>query len=218
MALFYHVCTGAFSVALRMLGSWQIKGRENVPAGPLIVVSNHLSFIDPPLLAASLERRLVFLAKRELFHGLGGWCVRTYGAIEVRRGEFDRHGLEEAQAALRRGLALVIFPEGRRNPRGGMGPAQPGAVLLAHRSGAPVLPVGITGSERVQRLGDVFSHPAVRVAIGPPITIPPGGKAIARREISRWHEEIMAAVACLLPEDYRGAYQARGASALVGGE
>ncbi|MBI2917650.1 MAG: 1-acyl-sn-glycerol-3-phosphate acyltransferase [Chloroflexi bacterium] len=218
MALFYHVCTGAFAGAVRLLASYHVEGRQHLPKGPVIVVSNHLSFLDPPLLGASLHRQMVFLAKRELFHGLGGWCVRTYGAIEVRRGEFDRKGLEEAEAVLGRGLALGVFPEGRRHPQGGMGRAQPGAVLLACRTGVPVLPVGIIGTERVQKLKDVFSRPTIRVAVGEPIQIPSSQEAISKTYLAHWHQQVMSAVAGLLPEPYQGAYRAAGARALALGE
>lgn len=218
MALFYHVCTGAFAGAVRLLASYNVEGRQHVPKGPVIVVSNHLSFIDPPLLGASLRRRMVFLAKKELFHGLGGWCVRTYGGIEVRRGEFDRRGIEEAEAALGCGLALVVFPEGRRHPQGGMGRAQAGAVLLACRTGVPILPVGITGSERVQKLGDVFSRPVIRVAVGDPIRIPRAEEAISKTYLAHWHQHVMTAVARLLPEPYQGAYRTQTVQAAALGQ
>ncbi len=218
MALFYHVCTGIFSVAVRSLASYQVEGKEHVPAGPVIVVANHLSFIDPPLLGASLGRRMVFLAKRELFHGLGGWCVRTYGAVAIRRDGFDRRGIEEAEAMLRGGAALGIFPEGRRHPQGGMGRGQAGAVLLACRTGVPLLPVGITGTERVQKPKDVFSHPKIRVAIGETISLPRSEDVVSRAQLAEWHHEVMTAVARLLPEPYQGTYRPHGAGALALGD
>jgi len=217
MPLFYDVTTGAMALALRLLSTWQVEGRERVPSGPLIVVANHLSFIDPPLLGASLPRRLVFLAKRELFHGLGGWFVRAYGAIEVHRGEFARQGLVRAEAALHRGLALGVFPEGKRHPRGGMGPAHAGAVLLACRTGAPLLPVGITGSERVQRLRDIWCRPTIRVIVGRPITLPSLNGTVSKRELVAWNRQVMVSLARLLPEPYQGVYRPAAVGAAVEG-
>lgn len=214
MPLIYWPITFMMRVALLLLSRWQVAGRENVPRqGPLIVVANHMSFIDPPLLSASLPRRLRFMAKQEIFRPLplrllfSGW-----GAFPVRRGRGSRDALREADKTLGHGLALALFPEGRRS-RGQLQRARRGTALLALRSGAPLLPVAITGSQRIRSFGDIFRRPTITVTVGPPFQIePPSGRATAQ-QLGALADTIMEHIARLLPEDYRGAYSQTALSA-----
>jgi len=137
MPFFYTVCNLTMKALLLLLSDWEVEGKENVPpSGPLIVVANHLNLPDPPLLTASIPRRIIFMAKEELFRSRGGPFVRWFGAFPVRRGELDREAIRQAMEILDAGLALGMFPEGRRSPNSGLIQAEPGTALIALRSQA----------------------------------------------------------------------------------
>ncbi|MCL0098225.1 1-acyl-sn-glycerol-3-phosphate acyltransferase [Dehalococcoidia bacterium] len=133
MILFYAVATATMKTLLFSLTRWEVKGRENVPRnGPLIVVANHLSLIDPPLLSASVPRRVFFMAKEELFSSWGAAFVRWFGAFPVRRGTLDRKALRQAMQVLERGQTLGMFPEGKRSLNQQMNEAEFGIAMIAY--------------------------------------------------------------------------------------
>jgi 1-acyl-sn-glycerol-3-phosphate acyltransferase len=187
-----------------------VAGREHVPAaGPLLVVGNHLTFLEPPLLTAVVPRRMTFLALVDIFSI--GWMapfLRPLGALPVKQGGArDLDALRAALEILRHGGAVTIFPEGTRSLDGGLLRANPGVALLALRSGAPVLPVAVVGTERIEAARPFLTARLrgrrVRVVIGRPFrpTVGPGKpdhQAVA--------DQIMGEVARLLPPAYRGAY------------
>lgn len=208
VSVFYAVATAMMRVALVMFTRWRVEGRRSVPAsGAVIVVSNHLSLIDPPLLAASLPRRVVFMAKEEIFHSwIWGWSSRGYGAFPVRRGEPDRKALRQADETLKQGLALGMFPEGTRSVSARMSAAAVGASLIALRSGATILPVAITGTEKITGLLALLSRHRITVTIGEPFTLPSTEGKPTRELLAAATDTMMKRVAELLPESYRGAY------------
>lgn len=191
----------------------RISGAENVPMhGPLLVVANHLSNADPPILIVAFPRPLFFMGKAELFRNpVLAWLVRKFGGFPVERGTADRAALRHALKVMEQGIALGIFPEGGRSKTGALRPGLPGVGLLALQSGAPVLPVGLTGTEVYPVNGDwPLRRPAgtaagVRVHFGKPFTVPKqvDGKRVTADEATRL---IMMRVAELLPEPYRGVY------------
>lgn len=206
---FYLLCNRAMAAALRLLADWEVFGLENVPArGPLILVANHNNIIDPPLLGASIPHRpVVFMAKKELFdRWYSGWLVRGYCAFPVRRGEPDRQAFRQALEVLRRGLILGMFPEGTRSKTGAMGPAQPGTAVIALRARVPILPVGITGTDKVKGPASVIRRrPHIRVNIGRPFTLAVNS-ADRRSAVEEATCQIMGRIAALLPPEYRGAW------------
>ena len=207
LRVFYRGATGAMRVALVLLARWRVEGKGNVPPrGPLIIVANHLSFIDPPLVAASVPRPIIFLAKRELFnHGLMGPFVRLYGALEINREKARREPLVKLLEHLGRDQAVGLFPEGTRS-RGRMRKAKPGVALVAMKSGAPILPVGVHGSERVRGVRSLFTRPRITVSIGPPFTLPVLEGPIGRAQLTSMTDIIMRRIAAQLPPEYRGEY------------
>jgi 1-acyl-sn-glycerol-3-phosphate acyltransferase len=208
MSLFYHVANVAVKALLMVLTRWRVEGRENVPrTGPLIVVSNHLTYIDPPLLGASIPRKIHFMAKEELFDSLR-WrvLVEAYGAFPVKRGQMNREALRRATGALENGWVLGVFPEGKRSPDHRLQEPLPGASLLAAVSRALILPVGISGTENVHGIGFFLRRPRVTVRIGPPFQLPIDGEKRTRARLAQYSESIMSHIAEVLPESYRGDY------------
>ena len=208
MALFYYLETMLVKLMLRILVRREVRGTENVPTeGPLIVIANHLNIADPPILSASLQRRIVYMAKEESFrHPIQGPLVRGFGAFPVRRGQLDRRALRWSQQTLKEGLALGMFPEGTRSKTATLQPARSGTALIALRSGAPILPVGITGTEKILGVSFIFGRVRIIVNIGKPFTLPPVDGKLTKAQLASTTEVIMRRVAELLPESYKGVY------------
>jgi 1-acyl-sn-glycerol-3-phosphate acyltransferase len=197
--------TDSMRIALCTFANWRVVGGKRTPRhGPLIVASNHLNGIDPPLVAASLPRRLHFMAKQELFEMRSGVFIALYGAFPVRRFEADLKALRTARRILDCGEVVAMFPEGHRSG-GAMIAAHPGTALLALRSGAPVLPVGITGSERIRLPASLLERPRITVTIGEPFVIQ-RPRRIDSQAVEQANLRIMRSIAKLLPARYRGVY------------
>ena len=185
-------------------------GRQNVPeTGPLIIASNHLSWADVPLIPAFLKRRVVYMAKEETFMSKGGWFVRFLGAFPVKRGEADRQSLRAAENQLKTGRILSIFPEGTRSKLHTLGQAHAGLGMIALRSGAPVLPVAIYGSEK----SFTQFRPRITIIFGEPMILTPKGKKVTREDIDQSTEQVMLLISSMLPPEYRGVYAEKLAAA-----
>jgi 1-acyl-sn-glycerol-3-phosphate acyltransferase len=186
-------------------------GRENVPrTGGVIVVSNHLNNADPPMVQRALPRPLVFMAKKELLEKpVIGPLFRAWGAFPVRRGEADLGALRAACQVVQGGEMLMMFPEGTRSRNGRLGDGHPGTAMVARRTGAPILPVAVTGTEAIAWPG-IFFRPRsvrrIRVVVGEPFVLQRDGRANSE-SLMRDTEEIMRRIAALLPEEYRPAKQ-----------
>jgi len=153
------------------LGGFRVEGLENVPpTGPLIVAANHVSFADPPAVACAMPRPVRFMAHAGLFRPpLFGPLIRRLGAFPVHRGEADKAAIRRALELLDEGWALLIFPEGRRGDGKRLEEANRGVELLARRSGAKILPVGIIGTLRWLPKGAKIPHPTrITVRFGEP--------------------------------------------------
>jgi len=209
--LVHRFANSALRVTLKMFADYAVDGRENIPAdGALIVIANHQSNVDMPILNASLRRDTRFLAKESIFKNItpvGRWFLKSYGAQPLRRGAMDLGALRWALTELKRpGATLVLFPEGTRNP-GEMKGAQSGIVPLAARAGIPILPVGMVGVEEMRSELRVFKPKgSIRVHIGRPFYLNIERK-LSRLETGVVASEIMGRVAKLLPESYRGEYR-----------
>jgi 1-acyl-sn-glycerol-3-phosphate acyltransferase len=180
-----------------------VTGRQNVPeTGPVIIASNHLSWTDIPLIPAFLKRRVVYMAKEETFKGKMGWLVRFFGAFPVKRGEADRQSLRTAEEQLKVGRILGIFPEGTRSKTHTLGQAHAGMGMIALRSGAPVIPVAVYGTEKSLNK----FRPRITIIFGEPMVLTPKGKKITREDIDQSTEQVMLRISSMLPPEYRGVY------------
>ncbi len=175
----------------------------------MLVCSNHLHLADIPVVVVSLPRKVVFMAKEELFRGrLSRHLAHNFGAFPVRRGQIDRQSIREAEAALAKGWVLVMFPEGQRSLTGQLQPAFPGSALVASRAGVPILPIGISGTEQIRKRWWMLRHPRVTVNIGAPFRLPSSeGVRLDSEELDRRTSLIMRRIATLLPPEYRGQYR-----------
>lgn len=155
---------------------FRAEGVGNVPrTGGVILACMHQSHLDPVLVRTPLSRAIGFVAKKSLFRIPGfAAMIRGLGAVELDRDAASPAGLREVVDLLRRGAALVFFPEGTRSPDGELSPLRPGIALLASRSGAPVVPVALDGAYDVwPRRRRLFRPGRIRVVYGEPATYSP---------------------------------------------
>lgn len=168
----YRLATGLFRrLYFPTHGGVRVLHPERVPAeGGLLVVSNHMSHLDSPALAVAFRgRRLRAMAKEELWKNpLFGRIIEGIGAFPVRRGEADAEGVRRCLDLLRNGEAVIVFAEGTRGDGRTMLPLEPGIALLAKKSGVPVLPVGICGTQFVMPPGGGGKRHPVTVVVGEP--------------------------------------------------
>ncbi len=176
----------------------RVEGLARLPAGGYLLVSNHLSWIDPPWIEFVIRRPIRYMAKRELFSvPVLGWFLRQAGVFPIERESADRRALARALAFLAAGEVVGIFPEGHRSREGGLIEAHPGVGFLARKSGALVVPVGVSGS-RDARLGR-FWRRDVAIRFGEPFHPDDADERTMT-------EAIMRRIAALLPERQRGVY------------
>ncbi|SDP63651.1 lysophospholipid acyltransferase family protein [Lentzea jiangxiensis] len=179
MALLYPVMKHVVARTARLVYRPVVDGLENIPTdGPVILAANHLSFIDSVVIPMVVPRRVSFLAKAEYFTGTGlkgslsRWFFSSLGHVPVHRGKGRdaRAALDTAAEILARGDAFAIYPEGTRSLDGKLHRGRTGVARMALESGAPVVPVGIIGTDKVQPVGSRFPKVVpVTVRFGEPL-------------------------------------------------
>nr|WP_199290839.1 MULTISPECIES: lysophospholipid acyltransferase family protein [unclassified Anabaena] len=153
----------------------KIYGAENVPqTGPVIIVSNHASYFDPPIVSSCVRRPVAYMAKEELFKvPVLAQAIKLYGAYPVSRGTADRNAIRAALEYLENGWAVGVFLEGTRTPDGRISDPKRGAALLAAKAKAPFLPVCLWGSEQILQPGSSLPRPVpLTIRIGQLIDAP----------------------------------------------
>lgn len=192
--LFYWAVWLLASILARLYFRLSIRGYWNIPkSGPVIVVANHSSHLDPPLIGGTLPRRMIFLAKAELFEGaVLGRAITWLGAFPIKRGGGDRAAIRAAVEVLRKGNALLMFPEGNRSLDGELREAKTGvAMLLQQVPEATIVPVRIEGTFEAMPPRGGFPRPRkVRLTVGKPFLVSdlerlPGEKKQLYQELGR---------------------------------
>ena len=210
----YWLVQDFFTLVYRLLMHIEVTGRENLNVeGPCLVIANHLSVFDPPLVGTLLPRRgWALAAEKYRHHLLFAPVLHFVGVIFVRRGEVDRQALRAALKVLREGGLLAIAPEGTRSQTGQLQQAKEGVAYLASRTNATIVPVAVAGTEKVIGTLKRLRRPRVQVIIGEPFKLPPVARAAKGPQLVNYTDLIMCRLATLLPESYRGYYRDRCAS------
>jgi len=194
----------------------KIVGRRNVPKkGPVLLASNHLSFIDSVVITLFAPRPVSFLAKDSYFTGKGfkGFLSRTFftsiGAIPVKRGagQAAQDALDAGLSFLHEGEAFAVYPEGTRSRDGRLYRGKTGVAWLALNAGVPVIPVALKGTDKVQPIGSNGIRPAkVSIEFGAPIDLSKHGKADSGRARRHATDEVMDAIAAMSGQERAGDY------------
>jgi 1-acyl-sn-glycerol-3-phosphate acyltransferase len=207
--MYYRIVRIIISLIYKLLARIEIVGSENVPQeGPYIVICNHLGSFDPPLLLIALPVRMTVLAADKYQdHPLFGPFLSSMGAIYVRRGEVDRQALRACLNVLRGGGILGMAPEGTRSLTGALQEGRTGTAYLASRAGVPILPVAITGTEKMAANLKRLRRGQMKAVIGEAFTLPATEGKAKGKQLKECTELIMCRLADMLPEEYRGVYR-----------
>lgn len=191
---------------LHLLFGYRVEGAENIPReGPVILAANHLSILDPIAVGAGVRRPVSFLARADVFRlPFLSWLLPRLYAIPVERGQSDLSAIKGAIRALERGMAFGIFPEGTRSRTGKLQPFKTGVAAIALRTGSPVVPVAVVGTDQAWPVGRKLFRlrKAIRVIYGKPIPVPRLSR-FTHQELETLTREIEARVRELLPPQYR---------------
>ncbi len=206
----HRVSVGLVRVLARVLLRVQVTGLERVPAsGPVMLVANHVNFIEPFLLYVLVPRQITALAKVELWSNpITRLWVESWGCIPLWRGETDLSAIRAALHVLQQGGMLGLAPEGTRSHHGRLQRARQGAVLLALR--APdtlIVPVAVYGQERFYDNLRRLRRTTVQMVFGSGFYLDAGEERVTHELRQALSDEIMLQIAALLPEQYRGVYQ-----------
>ncbi len=209
MNRYYAAWYRGLNLVIPILTRFRVEGMYNIPrTGPAILVCNHISITDPAVLIGTIQRHVHFIIKEELLEHPVFKVILPHGKpIPIKRGSADRVALRQAEAYLKNGEVVGIFPEGTRSHRGGINEAQAGSVFLAQRSGVPIIPIGITGTEGIfSERFPWYRRSTVRMVIGKPFLLTDlyDGARPSREELA---DRIMGRIAALLPAEYQGVYR-----------
>jgi 1-acyl-sn-glycerol-3-phosphate acyltransferase len=204
----YRLLRTIANTITKLTSRLEYTGIENLPdEPPYILVTNHLSIFDLPLLLYVCPHTVrAFAASKHRANPLYASILSLGGTIWVQRGEVDRHALREALEVLDRGEVLGVAPEGTRaRETHALQEGKAGVAYLATRAGVPIVPFGITGTEKIKHNLLRLRRAPVRIAIGEPFHLPEGER-VRGEKLHQYTDLIMSSIAELLPEPYRGVY------------
>lgn len=198
-------------IVLNLIARFEMCGKENVPLnGGMILAANHIGIIDIILVYYSINRTDLFIPVAEKWEKIGWirWLGRHLNFLFVDRYNPDLKALRKMIALMEEGKCLVIAPEGTRSRTGSLQEGKPGVAYLAARSGFPVVPIAITGTEDKVIFGNMkrFKKSTITLTSTKPFIIPPLPKENRDAALHKATDEIMCQIAALLPERYRGVY------------
>jgi 1-acyl-sn-glycerol-3-phosphate acyltransferase len=209
MTILGRLADALICVLVRILCKVDGEQIDKVPMdGPLILLANHVNFLEAPVLHCRLRpRKVIGLAKAEAWDNpLLGWLFDQWEAIPIRRGEPDIGALRRGLGVLREGGILVVAPEGTRSRHGRLQRGHSGVVTIALKSGAPLLPVVFYGGEAIGHNVRRLRRTPFHVIVGEPFHVEVGEERLSRDLRQRIADEIMYQMAALLPPAYRGEY------------
>jgi 1-acyl-sn-glycerol-3-phosphate acyltransferase len=206
-AWFYHLAQNVFHVMGAAVLKLTVYGRENLPAqGPYLVVFNHLSMVDAPVLLKTVPQQMSgFMTDKYAESPFIGRLANLMGVLWVTRGEADMDAIKAALGHLRSGGILAISPEGTRSLTGQLLPGKTGAAYLATRTGVPIVPVAMWGTEKVYANVRRLRRTPVGLAVGEPFHLPADSRAKGEK-LEEYTDLMMRRLAALLPPEYRGVY------------
>jgi 1-acyl-sn-glycerol-3-phosphate acyltransferase len=209
-AWYYYLVRAIFSVLARLLLQTEVRGRENLPAaGPCLLAFNHLSMVDAPVLLILVPQQMTgMITDKYAQSPFIGWLAHSMGALWITRGEADMDAIKGALGYLRSGGILSVAPEGTRNPSRGLTAGKTGVAYLATRTGAQIVPVAITGTEKVHGNVRRLRRTRVTVTVGEALTLPADTRAKGEK-LEEYTDLMMLRLAALLPPEYRGVYADR---------
>jgi len=202
---FFYICRAFVQAAFNLLMRIKVNGRENIPpAVKLIIMANHMTYAEPQLVGSLIRRKMRFAAKEGFFkHKLTKIIMESFGCFPIHRGVADRKTIRLMEQYVNDGFALVIFPEGQRSLNAELIQALHGTAMIAHHTGAFILPVGISGTEKLKGWNWVFKRPEITVNFGKPFQLPSNDDKLSREDATKL---IMSRISDLLPPEYHGVY------------
>jgi 1-acyl-sn-glycerol-3-phosphate acyltransferase len=200
-----------FKIVFWILTRTSYSGGEHIPAsGPFLVVTNHLSYADAPFIMLGIERpnMVVLAADTYRSNTFFRWLVAEVGGVWIHRGSGDRGAVKAAMETLKTGHILGMAPEGTRSRvTHALQTAKSGVAFIASKSGVPILPVGLSGTDKIFSELRRFRRADIRFTAGPVFTLPSlDGSANKSATLDGYTREVMCRIAALLPEHYHGVY------------
>lgn len=195
---------------LNTVGHVEFHGLEYLPQeGPLIVATNHMSRMDTLHLFINPARKDItaLVADKYLKYPVFNWLLKVGGVIWLDRDRADFTAFSKAAEVIRSGVSLGIAPEGTRSTTGQLQEGKPGTALLAVRTKATIVPVGIAGTESYFKKLLTLRRPKIILRFGPPLTLPPLNRDSRDEQLKSYTDEIMCRIAALLPPNYWGFYK-----------
>ena len=204
-----RIMRGIIRFLFKVLARVEVSGLENIPpTGGCILCANHLGIIDSAFVFIILEREDVtgFVAEKYQKNIFVSWLVRIVHGIWLNRGEADTEAIRRARERLQQGWGLGIAPEGTRSKTGALTPGKSGVAFLAAKTGVPVVPMAITGTEKIFSEFRRLRRPRLTLTVGKPFFLPGFERQDREVALLRNTEEIMCRIAAMLPARYRGVY------------
>ena len=206
--MFRRLADFVLGIVARLLFKLEIVGAENVPAqGPFIAMMNHIYFVDPVLVGVLAPRLIIIMSKIENYNILLlRPFLHLYGCFPVRRGELDMAAIRTSLHVLEEGHGLLMAPEGTRSRTKTLQEGHDGMAWLAVRGSVPVVPVALSGQERLEHNLARLRRTPLRAVFGEPFCFRTAGDRADREQLHQMTNEAMYRLAALLPPKYRGVY------------
>ncbi|MDI6768974.1 MAG: lysophospholipid acyltransferase family protein [Anaerolineales bacterium] len=208
----YKIISFFIRLIIRLIARVELSGQENLPAAKgYVIASNHIGRLDAALVYYALDRPdiIMLIAEKYRKNAFWRWLAKQLDGIFIDRFNPDLRALREAMKRLQHGGVLAVAPEGTRSKTGTLIEAKPGGIYLAWKSGVPILPVAVTGTQDAvvkERLTHL-KRLQIKVTLGAAFTLPQEAKGKDREALlQEYTDEVMCRIAALMPEEMRGVY------------